>query len=86
MEGALKYSMEQRGMGRNSRSVRSLTNEVWQNRTPPMTHHGKPDVNSISFLDAHAEQVKTEYENDGQSTRPKYNTGKYFFIFPEYLD
>jgi len=58
----------------------------WQNRTPPMTHHGKPDVNSISFLDAHAEQVKTEYENDGQSTRPKYNTGKYFFIFPEYLD
>lgn len=58
----------------------------WARRAPRFTHHGKPDTNSVSFLDAHAEQVKTEYENDGQSTRPKYNTGKYFFIFPEYLD
>ncbi len=57
----------------------------WQNRTPPMTHHGKADTNSWAFLDAHAEQVLTQYESDGQSTRPSYNTSKYFLIFPEYL-
>ena len=50
-----------------------------------MTHHGKPDVNSVSFLDAHAEQVKTVYTNNGQSTFPEYNTSKYFLIYPEYL-
>ena len=57
----------------------------WQNHTPERTHHGKGDVNSWAFLDAHAEQVLTEYGNDGQSTRPLYNTSKYFLIFPEYL-
>ncbi len=58
----------------------------WQARPPKFTHHGKPDTNSVSFLDAHAEQVKTEYENDGQSTRPMYNSSKYFLVYPEYID
>lgn len=54
----------------------------WQSRSPSRTHHGKPDVNSWSFLDGHAEQIKTEYEN----ARPLYNTSKYFLVYPEYLD
>ncbi len=53
----------------------------WQMRPPTVTHHGRPDVNSASFLDAHAEQVKTEYSNN----LPLYNTSKYFLIYPEYL-
>ncbi len=57
----------------------------WQNHTPERNHHGEPDVNSIAFLDAHAAQVKIEYENNGQSTLPKYNTSSYFFVYPEYL-
>jgi len=57
----------------------------WATRPPAVTHHGKPDTNSVAFLDAHAEMIKTEYQNDGQSTLPKYNTSKYFLIFPEYL-
>lgn len=34
------------------------------------------------FNFAHAEQIKTEYEN----ARPLYNTSKYFLVYPEYLD
>ena len=57
----------------------------WQARPPVRTHHGQPDVNSISFLDAHASQIKTEYKNNGNSDVPQYNTSTYFFVFPEYL-
>ncbi len=55
----------------------------WVRRSPAVTHHGRPDVNSVSFLDGHATQVKTEY--NGQSTFPEYNTSIYFLVYPEYL-
>lgn len=55
----------------------------WAGRPPEVTHHGRADVNSVSFLDAHAEQIRTEY--DAGSTLPKYNTAKFFLVFPEYL-
>lgn len=57
----------------------------WRHDSPDVTHHGRADINSVSFLDAHAEQIKTEYESTGQSKRPIYNTAKYFLVFPEYL-
>lgn len=52
----------------------------WQNRPPARTHHGQPDVNSWSFLDGHAAQVKTVYKNNGQSDLPEYNTAEYFLV------
>lgn len=58
-----------------------LDDTFWLGRTPPQTHHGQPDTNSVSFLDAHAEQLKTEYQNNV----PAYITSKYFLIFPEYI-
>lgn len=58
----------------------------WRERTPERTHHGKPDVNSWAFLDGHAAQIKTVYENDGQSDRPQYNTASYFLVFPELIN
>jgi len=57
----------------------------WKAKPPARTHHGQPDVNSISFLDGHASQVKTVYKNNGTSDVPEYNASEYFFIFPEYL-
>lgn len=57
----------------------------WQARPPERTHHGQKDVNSLSFLDGHASMIKTEYKNNGNSDVPQYNTGTYFFVFPEYL-
>ena len=57
----------------------------WRAQSPPVTHHGRPDVNSVSFLDGHAEQIRTEYGVAGSTTRPLYNTSKYFMVFPEYL-
>ena len=57
----------------------------WRAQSPPVTHHGQRDVNSVSFLDAHADQIRTEYEVAGSTTRPMYNTSSYFLVFPEYL-
>lgn len=54
----------------------------WQYRSPKRTHHGKPDVNAMAFLDGHAQMVLTLYEDN----EPLFTTSTYFLIFPELLN
>jgi len=57
----------------------------WREQSPLRTHHDRADTNSWAFLDGHAAQITTQYENGDNATGPRYNTATYFLIFPEVL-
>lgn len=50
----------------------------WKHESPPLTHHGAKDTNTVTFLDGHAKQVV--------NVPNTWNTSEFFLIFPELLE
>jgi len=51
----------------------------WMKISPPIPDHGKKEMNTLAFLDAHADLVKV----DGKGSVDSYITDRYYMIFPE---